>query len=180
MHANIQPNQREHAVLLAARVETFAATPLSPRTLGIIKCIDKGHIQGIRGKKLRWSLTAIEKLAIVRGHFYYEDALVNEKVNDDLGNKYTMFVGEYFHLVKLYVTPGVPSASLGIPTVTAPQLECTNPSKTHFRMAPSHQNWFPRYWFIIGIVMSKFPEVLIIFYLFIFIVVHVEISFRFV
>ena len=36
MHANNQYNQHEHGVLLAAHWDTFAAPPVSPRTLGIM------------------------------------------------------------------------------------------------------------------------------------------------
>ena len=79
IHANYQHEQRQHGVLLAVRWDTFAAQHVSPRPLGIIKCINEGPMQGIRVEKSRCPLTAIEKLAIGRGQFYYVEALVKEK-----------------------------------------------------------------------------------------------------
>ena len=44
-------------------------------------------MQGIRGEKARCPLTAIEKLAIVRGQFYYVEALVKEKQDANFDKK---------------------------------------------------------------------------------------------
>ena len=57
---------------------------MSPRTLAVSKCIDEQHIQRPSVVKSRRLLATIEKLAAMRGHFYYVEALVKEMLMADL------------------------------------------------------------------------------------------------